>query len=149
MKRKQAPLLALVAAALAVAAACGGGGGGGGSTPAAPSAPGGTGTGTGATTIRITASGVEPKQLRISVGERVTFVNEDTRSHEMMSDPHPLHTGCPEINQIGDLAPGQSRTTGTFSATRNCGFHDNRQDGVASLRGNIIVGDAGNPSDYY
>jgi plastocyanin len=144
MKRKEAPLLTLVAAALAVTAACGGGGGGGTSTPAAPSVPGGT-----ATTIRITASGVEPKQTRINIGSQVTFVKEDTRSHEMMSDPHPLHTGCPEINQVGDLAPGQSRTTGTFGATRNCGFHDNRQDGVTALRGNIIVGEAGNPSDYY
>jgi plastocyanin len=144
MKRKEAPLLALVAAALAVTSGCGGGGGGGVSTPAAPSAPGGTGT-----TIRITASGVEPKQVRINIGNQVTFVNEDTRSHEMMSDPHPLHTGCPEINQVGDVAPGQSRTTATFRATRNCGFHDNRQDGVTALRGNIIIGQAGNPSDYY
>lgn len=144
MKHKRSPLFALLAAGLAVTFGCGGGGGGGGSTPAAPSVPGGS-----ATTIRITASGVEPKQVRIDVGRQVTFVNEDTRSHEMLSDPHPLHTGCPEVNQVGDLAPGQSRTTGVFGATRNCGFHDNRQDGVAALRGNIIVGEAGNPSDYY
>jgi plastocyanin len=145
MTKTGTPLLGLLAAALLASTGCGGGGGGtsaptGGSNPPPASA---------STTVRVTATGVSPKEVRIEVGQRVTFVNEDTRSHEMMSDPHPLHTGCPEINQIGDLAPGQSRTTGSFGATRNCGYHDNRQDGVAALRGNIIIGNAGNPSDYY
>ena len=36
------------------------------------------------------------------------FVNNDSRSHEMFSDPHPEHTDCPEINQVGFLSPGQS-----------------------------------------
>ena len=146
MKRTGSPLRVLCAASLAALSACGGGGGGS-SAPAAPSSSASSGGPT--TTIRITAAGVSPKEVRIEVGSRVLFVNEDTRSHEMMSDPHPLHTGCPEINQIADLAPGQSRQTAAFGATRNCGFHDNRQDGVTSLRGNIIVGPAGNPSDYY
>lgn len=147
MKHTGTPLLVLLAAGLAASSGCGGGGGGY-STPAAPSSPAAAAGGP-TTTIRITATGVNPKEVRIEIGSRVLFVNEDTRSHEMMSDPHPLHTGCPEINQVADLAPGQSRPTGTFGATRNCGFHDNRQDGVTSLRGNIIVGQAGNPSDYY
>jgi plastocyanin len=146
MKRTGTPLVVLLAAVVA-SSGCGGGGSSS-STPAAPSSsapPAGGAT----TTIRITAEGVSPREVRIEIGSRVLFVNEDTRSHEVMSDPHPLHTGCPEINQVADLGPGQSRQTGTFGATRNCGFHDNRQDGVASLRGNIIVGPAGNPSDYY
>jgi plastocyanin len=147
MKRTAAPWLVLLAAGLPAMSACGGGG----SSYSAPSTSGSPAAApTGATTtIRITAAGVVPKEVRIEVGSRVMFVNEDTRSHEMMSDPHPTHTGCPEINQVADLAAGQSRTTGTFGATRNCGFHDNRQDGVIALRGNIIVGQAGNPSDYY
>jgi plastocyanin len=147
MKRTGISLVVLLAAGLLASSGCGGGGGSS-SAPAAPSAPG-PAAGAPTTTIRITAAGVSPKEVRIEVGTRVLFVNEDTRSHEVMSDPHPLHTGCPEINQVADLGPGQSRQTGAFGATRNCGFHDNRQDGVTSLRGNIIVGQAGNPSDYY
>ena len=146
MKRTGTPWLVLFTAGLAAMSGCGGGSSSSG--PAAPSGPAAAPAGA-TTTIRITAAGVSPKEVRIEVGSRVVFVNEDTRSHEMMSDPHPLHTGCPEINQIADLGPGQSRQTGAFGATRNCGFHDNRQDGVTSLRGNIIVGQAGNPSDYY
>ena len=147
MKRSGTPVLVLFAAGLAATSGCGGGGSSY-SAPAAASAPAASGGGA-TTTIRITAAGVSPKEVRIEIGSRVLFVNEDTRSHEVMSDPHPVHTGCPEINQVADLGPGQSRQTGTFGATRNCGFHDNRQDGVTSLRGNIIVGQAGNPSDYY
>ena len=147
MKRTGTPLLVLLTAGLVAMSGCGGGGGGS-SAPVAPSSPAAA-PGGATTTIRITAAGVSPREVRIEVGSRVLFVNEDTRSHEMMSDPHPLHTGCPEINQIADLGPGQSRQTAAFGATRNCGFHDNRQDGVTSLRGNIIVGQAGNPSDYY
>jgi plastocyanin len=147
MKRIAAAWLVLLAAGLLASSGCGGGGSSY-SAPGAPSTPAPAAGGP-TTTIRITAAGVSPKEVRIEIGSRVLFVNEDTRSHEVMSDPHPLHTGCPEINQVADLAPGQSRQTGAFGATRNCGFHDNRQDGVTSLRGNIIVGQAGNPSDYY
>ena len=31
------------------------------------------------------------------VGQSVTFVNTDSRSHDMESDPHPAHTACPSI----------------------------------------------------
>lgn len=142
MKRKGS--LALVAAGVAITVACGGGGGGYGA-PSAPSGP----AGTQAATIRITSAGVSPKEVKIDIGGQVTFVNEDTRSHQMMSDPHPMHTGCPEINQVGDLAPGQSRATAVFSASRNCGFHDNRQDSVTALRGNIVIGQGGPADPYY
>lgn len=147
--KKNATRARTLLAALATAAACGGGGGGAGSTPAAPSNPGQTGGGGGTPTIRITAEGVSPKQVRIDVGGQVMFVNDDTRSHEMMSDPHPVHTGCPEINQVGDLAPGQSRMTAAFRAAKSCGFHDNRQDSVVALRGNILVGEGTEPGPDY
>jgi hypothetical protein len=40
------------------------------------------------------------RTLTVPPGTRVTFVNNDTRVHEMDSDPHPDHTDCPEINQV-------------------------------------------------
>jgi hypothetical protein len=93
-------------------AACGGG------SPSTPS-PGGGGT-----TITITASGVSPTQVTVSPGTRVLFVNNDSRSHNMTSDPHPDHQDCPEINNVGLLQPNQSRETGNLVAIRTCGFHD-------------------------
>lgn len=133
---------------------CGGSGGGsssGSGSPTAPTpsptpspTPNPTPTPTptptpGGTTITITAAGVSPKELTVSPGSRVTFVNNDTRPHEMASDPHPDHTDCPEINDVGFLEPGQSRQTGTLNAAKTCGFHDHNQPDVDSLSGRIIV----------
>jgi len=132
-------LLGAAAAALITAAACGGGGdsnsGGGGGTPTGPSptpAPGGA-------TITITSSGVSPRTVTISVGSSVTFVNNDTRAHDMASDPHPVHTECPAINAVGFLQPGQSRMTGTLNTARTCGFHDHNRDTDTSLQGSIVI----------
>lgn len=128
-----------------LAAACGGGG----SSPSAPTstttspAPttgGGTGSAPSATaTIRITASGVEPKEVTIAVGGRVTFVSSASRSHDVSSDPHPAHTECPPINTVNVLSPGQSRDTGTFTQARRCGFHDHNDPNNDSLRGTIVI----------
>jgi hypothetical protein len=57
----------------------------------------------------------------------------------MESDPHPVHTDCPEINQVGLLNPGQSRRTGTLNIARTCGYHDHDRDTVESLQGTITV----------
>src|SRR6267378_3016339 len=64
-----------------------------------------------AATITITSSGVSPATVTISAGGQVTFVNHDSRNHDMQSDPHPEHTDCPELSQVGFLVPGQSRTS--------------------------------------
>lgn len=112
-------------------AACGGGGGG---TPTAPSGPP-----TVTNTITITAQGTNPRNIQITAGTRVTFVNQDTRAHNMTSDPHPEHTQCPELNQVGLLAPGQSRESGNLTTVRTCGFHDHDNPGVANLTGTITI----------
>lgn len=124
--------VAVLAAALAAAAGCGGDSG-------SPSPSPGPGTGTIAATITITAAGASPRDVTIAPGSRVTFVNNDTRNHDMQSDPHPEHTDCPAMAQVGFLTPGQSKTSGNFNTTRNCGFHDHNLPDVASLQGVIRV----------
>lgn len=74
--------------------------------------------------MTITPSGVSPTPINISQGMRVLLVNDDTKSHNMASDPHPEHTDCPEINNVGLLQPGQSRETGNMNTVRTCGYHD-------------------------
>jgi plastocyanin len=90
------------------------------------------------TTVTLTAAGANPKNIQITVGSRVTFINNDTRSHNMVSDPHPEHNDCPEINQVGLLAPGQTRETGNLVQVRTCGFHDHDNDPPA-FRGQIVI----------
>ena len=110
-------------------------GGGNSSTPTAPSGGGSSSS----TTITITSAGVSPKSITASPGSRVLFVNNDSRPHEMDSDPHPEHTDCPAINQVGFLSPGQSRETGNLNAVRTCGFHDHNMDRNTSLQGTIVI----------
>jgi len=127
----------VVAFALAAAFACGGGGGYGGG-PTGPS-PGGGSPGPVGATITIGADrAVSPATVTISTGQSVTFVNNDSRAHEMTSDPHPAHTDCPAVNGAA-IPAGQSRTTNAFTTARTCGFHDHLDDTNASLRGSIVV----------
>ena len=131
-----------VAGGLLLAGACGGGGGGGGtSTPSspAPTPTPSSGTINPATTIMITSAGVDPKEIVVPVGERATFMNHDNAFHEMSSDPHPIHTDCPEINQVGALGPGATRQTGVFTRARICTYHDHGQDTNERLQGRIVV----------
>lgn len=134
---------AAVAAAFAVMTACGGsstspsgsGGGGGGSVVV-----GSTGAvATSGATITIANGSVSPAQVTVAVGQSVTFVNNDTRAHDISSDPHPSHTACPSINNANNLQAGQTKLTFGFSGTGSCGFHDHNDPNNNSLKGRIVI----------
>ena len=119
--------------AVLTAVSCGGGGSSG--TPSSPTptpAPS-------SATITITSSGVSPRSVTVAAGSRVTFVNNDSRVHDMASNPHPAHTDCPAINQAGFLQPAQSRETGNLNTVRTCGYHDHNRESDTSLQGTIVI----------
>ena len=92
------------------------------------------------TTITIANDTASPKNIVIARGSQVTFINNDNHSHNMFSDPHPDHTDCPEINQVGFLSAGQRRQTGNMVTNRTvCGFHDHDLPNVAGLQGSITI----------
>lgn len=126
-------LLSIVVYAVGCAVACGGGS----SSPGAPS--GGAATCGSGTTIVIANNTVCPSSLTVPLGTQVTFVNNDSRNHNMASDPHPEHNDCPAINDVGLLTPGQSRQTGNLVVARTCGFHDHDLFSVRSLQGSILI----------
>lgn len=130
-------------AALALLAACGGspsspsGGGSGGGTVVVRD---GGATGTSGATITITAAGVSPAGVTVAVGQTVTFVNNDTRPHEMASNPHPQHGTCPSIEGgVGRLAAGETKVTRAFANSGSCGYHDHLNASSNSLKGTITV----------
>jgi plastocyanin len=90
-------------------------------------------------TVTITSAGVNPNQVSISVGQTVTFVNNDSKSHDIESDPHPQHTLCPAINQVDTISPGQSKQTGTLTTAMTCGYHDHSDPNNAALKGSITI----------
>jgi plastocyanin len=90
-------------------------------------------------TITITSSGASPRNVEVALGSRVLFINNDSRSHNMSSDPHPEHNDCPVLNDAGFLQPGQSRETGNIVIARTCGFHDHDSPGTQTLWGQITA----------
>jgi len=130
-----------VMGALVAMAACGG------SSPSGPSGGGNsvvvssTGSvGAVGATITIGANGtVSPSSVTVSVNQSVTFINSDSRSHDMESDPHPAHTACPSIANVGLLQPGQQKTTFGFANAGSCGYHDHNDSGNSGLQGRITV----------
>ncbi len=146
---KQSVWMALGAAVIvaATAAACGGGSSPTTPTPTPPATttpptttPPTTGPNPTTATITIGATGaVSPASVTIAPGGRVTFVNNHNQPHDMSSDPHPEHTQCPEINSVGFLTAGQTRTTANMNTARTCGFHDHNQPTNTGLLGRIII----------
>ena len=110
--------------------ACGGG----------SSTPGPSPTPSNPNRITIGANGVvSPTELVVAPGSRVLFINNDSRRHDMTSDPHPDHTDCQEINQVGLVAVGQSRESGNLVAVGICGYHDHENPDDNRLKGRIVV----------
>jgi len=124
---------AAVASALAIAMACGS------SSPASTTATAPTGSSPSATTFVIKNGQVSPKTMTVSRGTQVTMVNSDAQSHLMVSEPHPEHTDCPELDQNGFLDAGQSRQSGNLNIARNCGFHDHGDPENKGLQGTITI----------
>jgi hypothetical protein len=105
-----------------------------GKSPTAPQEPAPSGP-----TITITSAGASPRTIDIPVGGRLSIVNSDSVSHDMGSDPHPGHEDCPELNQIGMLSPGQTRTSGNLVEARTCGMHDHLRPLATSLQLRITI----------
>ena len=126
-----AGLVVWVSALAVSTAGCGGSSDVSPSPPSSGDAP--------AATITITATGASPKSVTVSPGSQVLFVNNDSREHQMFSDPHPEHTDCPAFDQVGSLGAGPRRTTGNLNVARTCNFHDHLHFEETSLRGSVII----------
>jgi plastocyanin len=109
-------------------AACGGSGSGSATTQPAASP-----------TVTITAAGTSPSSISLNAGGQVTFVNKDAVPHTMFSSPHPEHTDCPTLNQVGFLQPGESRQSGNLNTAMTCGFHDETSPLNELFQGSIVV----------
>ena len=134
--RRRNILSSLVTLALAaLASACGSGSAG---TPPPGPTTGPTPPPADPPIIRIAATGAEPRQLVVAVGERVTFVNNDTQPHDIKGGPDPLNPDCLEIDEVGFLVPGQSRQTLPLPVARSCDYHDH-QNHAPIFTGRIVI----------
>ena len=121
-----------VAAVLAGVVACGGG-----SSSTSPS--GSCTPSTSSNTLVIMNNTICPQAITVTRGTQLTIMNQDSKTHEMTSDPHPEHTQCPELNQIGFLNTGQQRSSGNLNTARTCGLHDHGDPDRSSLKATITI----------
>jgi hypothetical protein len=119
-----------------IVGACGDSNGNGPSPVTPPTTPPGA---VSTQTITIANNVATPKDIIVPRGSVVTFVNNDSRTHDMESNPHPEHTDCPALAQVGFLSPGQSRPSGNLNTARICGYHDHGLAEVTGLQGSITV----------
>jgi plastocyanin len=122
-------------ALVAAAAACGSG-------SASPSPTGPTPSPTpspaGPPTVRISAAGLNPIEITIRVGDRVTFINDDAQPHDVAGGPDIAHPDCREIDAVGFLVTGQSRQTAPLPEARTCDYHDHSNH-APIFNGRIII----------
>lgn len=129
---QHADRLTVAALALVVMVGCGAEGPLMDSPPTTPSEPI-------ARIVTITSAGVTPSPIRVTQGDRVLFVNNDTVAHEMSSDQHPTHELWPAMNQVGFLLPGESRETGNLNDVETITYHDHLDAQNPGLLGAIII----------
>jgi plastocyanin len=124
MRRLVGPLL-LVAAVAIIAAACSGTGPSAYGAPASTAATTTAATATNAATIR--GFSFQPDVLKVKVGAKVTWTNDDTVAHTVTADTNSFASG--------DLQPGGSFS---FTFTRpgtyayHCSIHP-------SMHGSVVV----------
>jgi hypothetical protein len=88
--------------------------------------------------VTIGATGVTPQVLHIPADTGITFVNRDTRAHEIRSDPHPAHTECALMN-LGPIPGGESRETVKIVSGQACGYHAEGDPASRSFQGFVLA----------
>lgn len=73
--------------------------------------------------VEITATGFSPQTIKIKSGDQVSFINQDSKPHQIKSDPHPADNLYPFLNTDEILMTNESVTlpfeqSGTFT------YHD-------------------------
>lgn len=75
-----------------------------------------------AATITYTDNGFQPGKVTVKSGDQITVKNDSPQSLQFSSDPHPIHTDNPQLNQ-SVLQPGRSQSF-TVTSKGTWGYHD-------------------------
>lgn len=85
--------------------------------------------------VNILSSGFMPQTITIKARESVTWVNEDTASHQVNSAVHPTHQVYPPLNSVELIKAGESKSL-MFPDAGSFKYHDHLNP---SLTGTIVV----------
>jgi hypothetical protein len=89
--------------------------------------------------VTITPFGLMPYEAMVATGGQVIFVNRDLVVHDIQGGVDPDHPDCREIDAVGSLQPGQSRTTNPLPTARTCDYHDHTEGGHHGFSGKIVI----------
>jgi plastocyanin len=89
--------------------------------------------------MTIAASGVSPQVLHLDAPVTVTFTNRDSVAHRLDAAPELGYGDCPEMAQLGTLAPGQSGTVAFKRLESICGFHDSAGPANPEFQGLVVL----------
>lgn len=86
--------------------------------------------------VTINSTGFLPQTLLIKKGTQVTWINTDKKSHQVVSDPHPVHSQLPALNETKPITSNSSysyifSTSGTFT------YHD--EQNPLKFKGTVVV----------
>jgi len=73
-------------------------------------------------TISYTNNGFSPASLTVKSGTTITIRNDSSGLLQFNSDPHPQHTGDPELN-VGSISHGASKTV-KVTKSGSHGYHN-------------------------
>ncbi len=93
--------------------------------------------------IRMTANGFEPKELTVTKGDEVLFINNDDTNRWPASNFHPSHTLYPEFDSMEGVKPGESWKM-KFEKAGIWRMHDHL---IPHMTGTITVEDEGSKKE--
>lgn len=85
--------------------------------------------------IRISEIMFAPKNITISAGTKVTWINDGNVEHYVNTDSHPAHTYYPEQNSRS--LPKRASYSTTFSKPGSYPYHCSAH--VDTMIGNIVI----------
>lgn len=87
-------------------------------------------------TVTISANGFTPQTIKIKKGQTIEWINDDSNSHQIASDPFPDHSTLPDLFVESPLGKGESFSY-TFEKTGTFTYHDQLKP--AAFKGTVIV----------
>ena len=80
--------------------------------------------------------GFSPATVKIKKGQSVSWTNQDSKPHQIATDPYPAENGLPGFVEESPLLAGDSYTF-NFSKTGTYTYHDHLNP--LTLKGTVIV----------
>ena len=85
--------------------------------------------------VTISSSGFMPQNITIKAGDTISWMNEDSESHQVQSAVHPTHQLYPPLNTVGLLKSGEKKSL-SFPDAGTYKYHDHLNP---SLTGSVTV----------